>query len=273
MLWYRDEQLPEVQPGTAGRALRWRLPSGHRIHQMLTNPAYAGALADGRTEAKTVIEDGRARQRTRRKKPLAQWRLLILDHHPGSISWEEFLDNQQTGEANRHMPQEGAGGAAKRGPALLSGVRRWGRCGRTLQVAYSGTTGRGPRSVCTGGRVHRGSSACLTIGGLRVAQAVAAAVLAAIQPAGVQAAVAARERVVAAHDTKRQALELVLEKARYDAQRARRQYDLVAPEYRLVAGELERRWNAARERVTEVEAQLATLESHQIALSAEQQQG
>jgi excisionase family DNA binding protein len=97
MLWYRDAQLPlpEVQPGTAGRDLLWRLPSGHRINQMLTNPAYAGALAYGRTEAKTVIEDGRARQRTRRKKPREQWRILMLDNHPSYISWEEFLHNQQ----------------------------------------------------------------------------------------------------------------------------------------------------------------------------------
>jgi excisionase family DNA binding protein len=79
--------------------------------------------------------------------------------------------------------------------------------------------------------------------------------------------------VVAAHDTKRQALELALEKARYEAQRAGRQYDLVDPENRLVAGELERRWNTALERVTEAEAQLATLESHQIVLSEEQQHG
>ena len=114
MLWYRDAQLPlpEVQPGTAGRALLWRLPSGHRIHQMLINPAYAGALAYGRTEAKTVIKDGRARQSTRRKKPREPWRSLRRDNHAGSISGEEFLGNQQTVEANRHMPQEGAGGAS-----------------------------------------------------------------------------------------------------------------------------------------------------------------
>ena len=124
MLWYRDAQLPlpEVQPGTAGREIRWRLPSSHRINQMLTNPYYAGALVYGRTEAKTVIEDGRARQSTRRKKPLERWRILLLENHAGYISWEEFWQNQQTLEANRHMPEDAAGGAARRGPALLSGL-------------------------------------------------------------------------------------------------------------------------------------------------------
>lgn len=274
MLWYRDAQLPlpEVQPGTAGREVLWRLPSGHRINQMLLNPYYAGALVYGRTETKLVIEDGRAQQTTRRKKPVEQWRILLLENHPGYISWEEFLHHQQLLEANSPMGEDAAGGAAKRGPALLSGLLRCGRCGRKLQVAYSGTTGRVPRYVCRGGRVDRGSSSCLTIGGLRVDQAVTAAVLEALQPAGIDAAFTALDRVVAEHDTKRQAVELALEKARYEAQRARRQYDHVDPDNRLVAGELERRWNEALVRVTEMEAHLATLERHRVTLSDEQRQ-
>jgi hypothetical protein len=130
-----------------------------------------------------------------------------------------------------------------------------------------------PRYVCHGGRVDRGSAACLTIGGLRVDRAVAVAVLDAIQPAGITAALEALEQVGAEHDTKRQALTLALEKARYEAQRAWRQYDLVDPAHRLVAGELEHRWNAALERVPEVEAHLATLQSQQSTLSEEQRQG
>jgi hypothetical protein len=100
-----------------------------------------------------------------------------------------------------------------------------------------------------------------------------AAVLDAIQPAGVTAALEALEQVAVEHDTKRQAVTLALEKARYEAQRAWRQYDLVDPEHRLVAGELEQRWNTALERVTEVEAQLALLQSQQRQLSEEQRQG
>jgi hypothetical protein len=265
--------LPEGQPGTAGRDIRWRLPSGHRINQMLTNPYYAGALVYGRTAAKTVLKDGRARQTTRQKKPRAQWRVLRLENHPGYIRWEAFLLNPQRLKAKSHVCHEGAGGAATRGPALLSGLLRCGRCGRKLQVVYSGTTGRVPRDVCRGGRVDRGSSSCLTMGGLRVARAGAAAVLEAIQPAGVHAALEALERVTTAHDTKRQALTLALEKAPYEVQRARRQDDLVDPANRLVAGELERRWNEALERVQEVEAQLAAPQSQQSTLSEAQREG
>jgi hypothetical protein len=144
MFWYRDAQvpLPAVQPGTAGRAILWPLPSGHRITQRLTNPYYAGALVSGRTAAKTVGKDGRARHTTRQKKPREQWRVLLLENHPGSISWEECVQHPQILEANCRRAHEGAGGAAKRGPAFLSGWLRCGRCGRKLQVAYSGTKGQ-----------------------------------------------------------------------------------------------------------------------------------
>jgi Recombinase/Recombinase zinc beta ribbon domain/Helix-turn-helix domain len=272
--WYRDEQLPlpEVQPATSGREILWRLPTGHRINQMLLNPCYAGALAYGRTEAKMVIEDGRARQTTRRKKPRDQWRMLRLDNHPSYLSWEEFVSNQQQLEANGAMPKEGAGGAAKRGPALLSGLLRCGRCGRKLNVGYSGSTGRIPRYICKGGRVDRGSSSCLSLGGLQVDQAVEAAVLDALQPAGVPASLDALDRLMSEHGTKRQAVELALEKAHYDVQHARRQSDRVDPDYRLVASELERRWNDALQRVVEVETQLETLKHEHVTLSEAQRQ-
>ena len=239
MLWYRDAQLPlpEVHPGTAGHAILWQLPTGHRRHQMWTNPCYAGALVYGRTEAKTVSDNGRARQSTRRKKPLEQWRIVLLEQHAGYISWDMFLQNQQLLEANRAMAKDATGGAAKRGVAVLSGLLRCGRCGRKLQVVYSGTTGRVPRYGCRGGRVDRGSSSCLTVGGLRVDRAVTAAVLEALQPAGGQAAFLALAQVETAHDTQRQALALALEKARYEVQRARRQYERGDPDHRLVAGD------------------------------------
>jgi hypothetical protein len=237
---------------------------------MLRNPCYAGALVYGRTAAKTVIIDGRARQSHRQKQPGAQWRIVLLDHPAGDMSWEDFLHLQQLLEANRHRPQGSAGGAAKRGPVLLGGLLRCGRCGRQLYVAYSGTTGRVPQDICHGRRVDRGSSSCLTVGGLRVDRAVAAAVLDAIQPAGVTAAVEALERMRSEHDLTRQALTLAGEKAHYEAQRAQRQYDRVDPDNRLVAGELERRWHETLAHIAEAEARLATWEGQPPTLSGDQ---
>jgi hypothetical protein len=120
--------------------------------------------------------------------------------------------------------------------------------------------------------VDRGSAACLSLGALRVDQAVAEQVLEAIQPAGVQAALDALERLGDEQRDQREALELALQKARYEEGRARRQYDVVDPENRLVADELEKRWNAALTHVAEVEGKLAALRGSQISVTPEQRQ-
>jgi DNA invertase Pin-like site-specific DNA recombinase len=271
-LWYRDAQilLPQAIPGTAGGEVAWALPTESRVRQILKNPCYAGALVHGRTTARTVIADGRARQTGRRRQPQEQWKVLLLDNHPGYISWEAFQQNQRILEANAAMREGHTGGAAKGGAALLSGLLRCGRCGRQLFVLYSGTTGRVPRYGCQGGREQRGSAACLTLGAWRVDQAVVDQVLEAIQPAGIQAALLALERLGDVQREKRAALTLALEKARYETGRARRQYEAVDPENRLVAGALEKRWNDALVRVAEVEQQLEAIQREQVAVSAEQ---
>jgi len=258
-IWFREEQIlvPKTKPGTAGQEVVWGLPSSGRIRQMLNNPCYAGAFAYGKTAARTRIEDGRARQSSRYRKPRNEWKVLLVSHHPGYISWEEFLENQQRLEANVAWSDSEGSGAAKLGAALLSGLLRCGRCGRKLQVVYSGTSGRVPRYVCRGDRGDRGSSQCMTVGSLRLDRAVAQSVLTAIQPAGIEAAVKLTECAKIEDDEKRQALELALERARYEEKRARRQFDAVEPENRLVASELEARWNGALARVVEAEARLA----------------
>jgi DNA invertase Pin-like site-specific DNA recombinase len=258
-IWFREERIlvPKTKPGTAGQEVIWGLPSSGRIRQMLKNPCYAGAFAYGKTAARTRIEDGRARQSSRFRKPQKEWKVLLLDHHPGYISWEEYLENQQRLETNVAMYEGESSGAVKLGAALLSGLLRCGHCGRKLQVVYSGTSGRVPRYVCRGDRGDRESSRCLTVGSLRLDRAVAQTVLAAIQPAGIEAAVKLTECTQLEGDEKRKALDLALERARYEEKRARRQFDAVEPENRLVAGELEARWNAALVQVAEAEARLA----------------
>jgi len=257
-LWYRDQDvpLPEVVAGTRGREVVWRLPRGNRINQILKNPVYAGTLAYGRTEAVMSIEDGRARKsQSRVRKRHETWKVLILDNHPGYISWEEFLGNQTMLESNRSKREVAVKGAAKTGPALLAGLLRCGHCGRKMFVAYGGKGGRVPRYACPGDRSRRGRAACQSLGGARVEQAVTDSLLEAIRPAGVQAAMDALDQLDRREDEKRKALELSLEKARYEVERTRRQYDLVDPANRLVAAELESRWNMAMERVAQLEDQ------------------
>jgi len=258
-IWFREEQIPvpQTKPGMAGQDVMWRLPSSGRIRQMLKNPCYAGAFAYGKTAVRIRIAEGRARQSSRYRKPHQEWKVLLIGHHPGYISWEEYLENQQRLEDNVASYEGEASGAAKVGAALLSGLLRCGRCGRKLQVVYSGNRGRVPGYVCRGDRGDRESRRCLAVGSLRLDRAVVQRVLTAIQPAGIEAAVQLSQSIQMEGDEKRKALELALERARYEEKRARRQFDAVEPENRLVASELEARWNGALAQVAEAEARLA----------------
>ncbi|MDP6558160.1 MAG: recombinase family protein [Pirellulaceae bacterium] len=245
LLWYRQQQIPvpHLEKGRAGSEIMWRLPIYNQILNFLQNPIYAGAFVHGRTTTRTVVRKGRPRKTHGHRVPMDQWEVLIRDHHPGYISWEEFLRNQEQLEANGGM--RGRSGAAKSGPALLAGLLRCGRCGRNLHVGYSGKDGRVPRYYCRGAHINHGTAWCISFGGLRADEAVSEAVLDALEPAGVQAALDAWEQACENRSEKRKALELALEKATYEVSHARRQYDLVDPENRLVASELEARWNEA----------------------------
>jgi DNA invertase Pin-like site-specific DNA recombinase len=274
MLYFRDEQirLPEVVRGTAGRDVVWRLPTDSRIRQILRNPQYAGAFAYGRTGTTMVKTGGQTGAARRHKRHVEEWTVCLRDHHAGYITWDEYLLTQRILEANVSRRQTATAGAAKRGLAMLSGLLRCGRCGRMLCVAYSGTHGKVPRYACHGGRVNRGAAACLSVGSLRVDQAVVDQVLEAIQPAGVQASLDAMELVLHEDKTKRRAVELALEKARYEARRVQRQFDAVDPENRLVAGELEQRWNHALTHVSELESRTHLLRETAAPLTAPQQE-
>ena len=220
-----------------------------------------------------MVEDQRARTAsTRRRKPPEEWTILIRDNHAGYISWDEYLANQRILEANVARRGGTTPGAAKRGPALLAGLLRCGRCGRKLFVAYSGRGGRVPRYACAGSRTGQGPTTCLSVGGVTIEQAVTDQVLEAIQPVGIEASLAAVDQLARTHTEQRRALELALEKARYQAQRAERQYHTVDPDNRLVAGELEVRWNDALVRVGQLEADLAALADTQTVLTPEQRQ-
>ena len=274
MLYFRDEQLllPEVVRGTGGQEIVWRLPRESRVRQIVRNPCYAGALVYGRTTfaARPPATGQRAATRARRRRPIEEWRVLLREHHQGYITWEQFLRHQRMLEGNVSRGEGSSSGAAKSGAALLSGLLRCGRCGRMFFVTYAGLAGKVARYGCRGGRTERGSASCQSLGSLRVDRRVADLVLDAIRPAGIEAALQVMERAVNEDQEKQRALEMALEKARYEAKRAQRQFDAVDPDNRLVAGELEARWNQALERVAEVEARLTAQSAQSHPLSAEQ---
>ena len=171
------------------------------------------------------------------------WEALILDHHEGYIDWAEFERNQRLISDNANGQSFMSRGAVRRGEALLAGLLRCGHCGRKLHVAYSGENGSSGRYHCRGSQFNHGGDRCISFGGMRIDRAVGAEVIERMQPLGVEAAIGAMEARQVENAEKRRQVELALEQARYEVARARRQYDAVDPDNRLVAAELEQRWN------------------------------
>jgi DNA invertase Pin-like site-specific DNA recombinase len=250
LLWFLEHKLDLPTRINAG-PVEWRRPRYSTLHEFITNPAYGGAYAYGRTGVSAGYDGARARAR---RKPRAEWLALQPGAHEGDVEWDRA-------EAIRTMVSEnvpaGARGAPKLGAALLSGLLRCRRCGRKLSVQYTGAKGQIPRYACVRGRLDYGEPSCIAFGGLRVDDVVEAALLSVVQPAAVEAARAAEAQTTTRRDEAREALVRDLEAARYAADRAFRQYDAADPENRLVAGELEARWNRALIRVAACETRIA----------------
>jgi DNA invertase Pin-like site-specific DNA recombinase len=260
-IWLRDEgiELPVKSRGGEARGIIWRLPAYNIVHNILTNPIYAGAYAFGRTTSRVSVENGRKHVRRGVHRPMTEWDVLIKDHHEAYITWDEF-------ERNRHVIANNANGkgsakvkgAVRRGELLLPGLLRCGHCGRKLHVSYSGKLGR---YNCYGARTNHGTARCISVSGLSIDAAVSTEVLHVLKPLGIDAAVKAIETQTSETSAAQRHLELSLQQARYEAAHARRQYDAVDPANRLVAGELERRWNEALQAVHRIEGEIAAIVS------------
>ncbi len=263
LLWFRSEhvELPAVEYGPFGRAVVWKLPVYNTLHKIVTNPIYAGAYVFGRTVTRTTVTGGRARKVAGVRRPEAEWPVFLRDHHAGYITWVAYETTQAQLRENAQMQGRMSRGAPRQGPALLAGLLRCRRCGRRLHVTYSGATGQVRRYACRGAMINHGTDKCLSFGGLAIERAVEEAVFAVLAPGAIDAALAAAADTEAHRQQQHDHARLKLEQARYEAERARRQYDAVDPAHRLVAVELERRWNAALDAVAAQERVVATLAS------------
>ncbi len=258
-LWLRDEgvELPVKSRDGETRGVVWRLPAYNIVHNILTNPIYAGAYAFGRTTSKVSVEQGRKRVRRGLHRPMAQWDVLIKDHHEAYITWDQFQQNQRVIADNATGKGSAAvKGAVRRGELLLPGLLRCGHCGRKLHASYSGKLGR---YSCYGARMNHGAERCISISGSSIDGAVATEVLRILKPLGIDAAAKAIEAETNEVSAAQRQLELSLQQARYEAAHARRQYDAVDPANRLVAGELERRWNDTLLAVQRLEGEIAAM--------------
>jgi len=256
LIWFRKQNLSLPVRSLHREEVVWKPPVYRTVWVILTNPLYAGAYIYGRRGVRTEIVNGQVRKRKGYRKPRSEWTVLIRDHHPGYVDWEQYERIQAMIAANTHMKSNGEAKAGRGGGALLSGMVRCRRCGRMLHVRYLGKRQVIPRYECNGAHQEQGKPRCLAFSGLWVDEAVAKEVLEAISGNAVEAALEAAEQMEQRRQELRQSLALEVEQARYEARLAERRYEAVDPDRRLVAAELEARWNAALEKTRELEQKL-----------------
>lgn len=250
------------RPGRTGKVV-WRDATYPAVHDFVTNPAYAGAFVFGRTRTEHRVDTDGCRVTKVVQVPQHEWAVLICDHHPGFVTWETFEANQKTLRSNWRPPRGEGGGAAREGSALLQGRIRCGRCGRMMQTGYSGAKGNCPRYMCARAKqLYGAEKACQSLGGRRLEERVLEEVFAVLEPAALSATIQALQQAEAHHATRLRTFELSVERARFETQRARRQFDACEPENRLVARTLERTWEERLRDLRQAESDLARARTH-----------
>jgi len=268
-IWFRGSgiELP-VNKSVGGKMrIMWQAPTLCFVRNVLSNAFYAGAYLWGQRPMEKIVVEGRLHRRQGRQRQPGECRVCIRDHHPGYIDWERFEENQRMiRENSMNRGSDEVIGAIREGQGLLAGLLRCGRCGRKLHVRYWGKKGTSPRYACVGD-FSDGGTYCMSFGGAKVDRRFGEELLKVLSPLGVEASVTAVERLEAEGQERRAAVRRQLEQAEYEVQRAFEQYDEVDARNRLVAEELERRWNEKLEDVERLKATLREEEQQRVTLS------
>jgi len=259
LLHMRREGLlfPRPVDGKGTSPLVWRAPAYRSVIAVLQNPFYAGAYAYGKSKVKTELVEGSLRKRYGRTRPMDEWTVLARDHHEAYVPWETFEANRRRLAKNSFCQRAGGAKAARGGQALLAGLLRCRRCGRMLQVTYSGRHHK-PRYSCRRGRQMHGVDPCIAFGARRPDMVIGEEILLVVEPLAVEAALMAERDANTQADERHRALELERQQAEYEVKLAARRYEKVDPDNRLVAAELEARWNAALSHLHECESRILT---------------
>jgi DNA invertase Pin-like site-specific DNA recombinase len=265
LLWFMEHELSIPARSIYGE-IHWRRPSYGNIHRILRNPSYAGTYAYGKTESHTEYKNGLPTVRTRRRGRDA-WLVLIPGAHEGYVNWETFERIQSMIIHNR-LGGEEPSGAVRRGSALLGQVLRCRRCGRMLRVQYKGPDGDVVRYACSGAQLDTREDRCIHFSGATVDAAVDRELLRVLEPAAIEAAVLASQQQAQTKSDVVETLRRDLEAATYRVQRAARQYEAADPDNRLVARELESRWNLALQEKQALEKRIAAEVGEEIPANA-----
>lgn len=214
-----------------------------RVIQILHNPRYAGAYVYGRTRG---VRKADLKSTSQIKVARENWQVLIRDAHPGYISWDEYERNEQTLKQNTAgWSPTGRGRMPREGSALLQGRVVCGRCGARMRVRYQRVTSTtAPYYVCSEESVRRAGKICQSIRGRDVDTAISALLLDTVAPAALKVAFAVNDEIAGRIAQAEKLRNSQLERARYEAELARRRYLKVDPDNRLVADSLEADWNA-----------------------------
>ena len=239
-LWFLEERLSLPTRKPVGGPLCWVRPSLAAIRQVLTSPVYAGAYVYGRTRTERSVDAaGLPHSRRVRIAAPADWQVFLRDHHEGYVDWETYEANLKRLKANRPAASWPSGRArARRAGAAAGSGGLWSVWSAHVHAVPRPQIEAGLH--CTGG--NGATRSCLCIAGSQIDRSVEQAVLEALRPAGVEAALQAAEELEADHDAALEQLRLAEERAGYEALRAERAYRAVDPENRRVARGLEREW-------------------------------
>ena len=256
-LLFPTRQWAGLEPGQ----LTWQPLGTGRVLAVLHNPAYAGAYAYGRSQSQIRAlpeQNQRPFKQTRRLNNPEEWTALLLENHPGYITWAQFLRNRQRLDDNRTSRAEDRRGPAREGTALLQGIALCGRCGRRMTIRYL-QDGQTPVYKCAQAYHQFGEPTCQTIRGDSIDAAVAQTFLAAMQPAQLEISLATLDQLAAQARQIDEQWQRRLERVRYEADLSRRRLFAVDPENRLVARSLERDWNEKLAEVERLEREYLTL--------------
>ena len=251
----RGNLLLPVRPlhGPAPHDVVWQPANSARVTQILKNPAYAGAYVYGRRRPDPLRrQPGSDRIGTVAVAP-EDWSICLKDAHPAYLDWDEFMANRRQLADNLGRYDAGRPGAPRKGSALLQGIVSCGRCARRMCLRYSGPNGDYPVYVCVADSSSEGRPRCQEVRALAVDAEVERLILTALTPDRIALAVAALGEIEQETRAMERQWSLKRERARYDAERARRQYDTVEPENRLVARSLERAWEERLRRADQIE--------------------
>jgi len=241
--------------GPAPHEIIWRPADSGKVINILKNPAYAGAYVYGRRRQNPIRQQPGSRRIATVKVALEDWSVCLRGAHPAYIDWEEFMANQRQLADNLNRYEAGRHGVPRKGIALLQGIVTCGRCGRRMCLRYSGPQGNYPVYMCVADNSVDGRPRCQEVRALLVDAEVERLFLIALRPDRIALAVAALGEIEQESLVLERQWTLKRERARFEADRARRQYDAVEPENRLVARSLERLWEEKLRRAEEVEGE------------------